>query len=75
MIHPGELVKIAKLRQNGVSQGSGGTSAMPNLEKPDGSLTRWVFDPVEFEYEFAAEGMTLIAGKKSFPEDAAEWRR
>jgi hypothetical protein len=78
VIHPSELVKIAKLHQNGVNQGLGGMSATrrADLYRPDGStrLARWLFSPVEFEYELTAEGMALIAGKKSFPEDAVEWR-
>jgi hypothetical protein len=53
VIHPGELVKLAKLHQNGVNQGLGGMSAMPraDLYEPEGSprFTRWVFNPVGFE--------------------------
>ena len=62
VIHPGQLIKISRLRQSGENKGT-------DLKWPDGSprLTRWLFKPIEFDFEVSAEGMPIVARAKSIP--------
>lgn len=78
VIHPGPPLKIAKLRQRGENVGIVGMSANPRAGflGPDGRprLNRWIFRPIEFEFEISAEAISVIHGRKSIPESSTEWR-
>jgi hypothetical protein len=78
VIHPGQLIKISKLLQSGENKGIEGMTAYPNprLFSPSGRamLARWVFRPIEFEFEISAEGAPTVTGTRSIPEDSKEWQ-
>lgn len=76
VIHPGQLIKIARLRQSGEDRGLEGLDvSRTDLKWPDGSprLARWLFKPIEIEFEISAEGMPIVAQTKSIPEASTEW--
>jgi hypothetical protein len=76
VIHPGQTVKITRLHQQGENKGIEGVDMTPRggLWGPNGPrIARWVYKPIEFEFEISAEGISIVSGVKSVPECSVEW--
>lgn len=69
VIHPGQLTKIARLRQCGENKGI--VAKWPNGTP---KFTRWLFKPIEVEFEISAEDMPIINQTKSIPTASKDWK-
>jgi hypothetical protein len=67
VIYPGELRKVAFLRQNGQRKET--SHAVCEGSQP----TRWFFKQIEFLCEISCEGLPTTEFEKTIPEESSDW--